>query len=102
MTDAIGRPIWMQAPASDAGGFGGFQINGSPVRIVSQMPDCMAGATPILFADLGSLYLVITRRGLGMLMDPYSAGGCCVLHKFDARAGGAVICPAAGRLLRIA
>jgi HK97 family phage major capsid protein len=43
MSDAMGRPIWMQTPASDAGGFGGFQIAGSPVRVVSQMPDVAAG-----------------------------------------------------------
>ena len=51
MSDAIGRPIWMQTPAGDAGGFGGFQIAGSPVRVVSWMPDVEPGSTPILFAD---------------------------------------------------
>jgi len=63
VTDGVGRPVWLYpTPASDAGGFTGFQIGGSPVRVVSWMPDCVAGATPILFADLEQLYLVVTRR----------------------------------------
>jgi hypothetical protein len=32
--------------------------------------------------------------------DPYSAG-FGILFKFDARIGGAVVCPAAARLLRV-
>ena len=65
------------------------------------MPDIEPGSTPVLFADLRALYLVIVRRGIGMQVDPYSAGGWCVIHRFDARIGGGVICPNAGRLLRI-
>jgi len=65
------------------------------------MPDVQPGATPILVAGLQQLYLVITRRGLGMQVDPYSGGGWCVIHRFDARIGGNVICPNARRLLRI-
>jgi HK97 family phage major capsid protein len=91
----------MQFPSSDGRVGGGWQIAGSPVRIVSQMPPVEPGSTPILFADLSRLYLVIQRRGLGLQVDPYSAGGWCVIHRFDARIGGAVICPNAGRLLRI-
>jgi HK97 family phage major capsid protein len=101
MSDAIGRPLWMQFPSGDGSVAGQFQIGGSPVRIVSQMPDISPGSTPILVADLSALYLVIIRRGIGMIVDPYSAGGWCIVHRFDARIGGSVVCPAAGRLLRI-
>jgi HK97 family phage major capsid protein len=101
MTDAVGRPIWLSpTPATDAGGFGGFRIAGSPVRVVSWMPDCGPGATPIWFADLEQVYMVMTRRATTMQADPYSAGFCSQF-KFSARAGGNVICPGAGRLLRI-
>ena len=54
-----------------------------------------------LFADLAALYLVIVRRGIGVQIDRYSAGAWCVIHRFDARIGGGVICPSAGRMLRI-
>jgi len=70
MSGATTRPIWMQTPAIDAGGFGGFQNAASPVRVVSQMPDCVPGATQIGVADLAARYLVITRSGLGMQVDP--------------------------------
>jgi HK97 family phage major capsid protein len=96
---SAGRSGW-QTPATDAGGFGGFQIAGSPVRIVSQMPDAEPGSTPILFADLEQLYLVVHRRGLTFQTDPYSLN-FCVQFKIYQRIGGAVICPGAGRLLRI-
>jgi HK97 family phage major capsid protein len=40
MVDQMGRPIWLYpTPANDAGGFSNFTIAGSPVRIVSWMPD---------------------------------------------------------------
>jgi predicted phage gp36 major capsid-like protein len=52
MSDATGRPIWMQTPATDAGGRGGFMIAGKPVRIVTQFPDVAPSSEPILFADL--------------------------------------------------
>jgi hypothetical protein len=48
--------------------------SGSPVRIVSWMPDCLPGATPVLFADLEQLYMVVTRRATTMQADPYSMG----------------------------
>jgi HK97 family phage major capsid protein len=87
-------------PATDAGGRSGFTIAGRPVRIVTQFPDVAPGSTPILFADLEQLYLVVTRKALTMQVDPYSAG-FCVVFRFSARIGGAVVCPGAGRLLRV-
>jgi HK97 family phage major capsid protein len=102
MTDAMRRPIWLHPPpATDVGGFTGFQIAGSPVRIVNWMPDLLPGSTPILFGDLEQLYMVVTRAATTMESDPYSAG-FCTQFKFSARVGGATICPGGGRLLRIA
>jgi HK97 family phage major capsid protein len=101
MSDATGRPLWMQTPATDAGGRSGFTIGGKPVRIVSQLPDVAPGSTPVLFADLEQLYLVVTRRALTLVSDPYSAGAGCVKFNFSARIGGSTVCPGAGRLLRI-
>jgi HK97 family phage major capsid protein len=99
MSDASGRPIFSSYPSDGALG-GGFAIAGSPVRIVAGMPSVEPGSTPVLFADLGELYLVVLRRALALQTDPYSAGRC-VLFKMDMRVGGSVLCPGAGRLLRI-
>jgi HK97 family phage major capsid protein len=64
------------------------------------MPDCAPGSTPVMFGNLNAGYLLVTRRGLTMATDPYTAGWC-VLYKFDQRIGGAPTCPNALRLLRV-
>jgi HK97 family phage major capsid protein len=102
MSDASGRPIWAPLPAFAPGGASGIgmSIAGSPVQIASQMPDVLPGATPVAFGNWPEAYAVVTRSGLTMLPDPYSHGWC-TLFKFEARVGGAVLCPGAARLLRI-
>jgi HK97 family phage major capsid protein len=96
MSDANGRPIMLSSPTED----GQFRIAGSPVRIVTQIPDVAAGTTPVAFGNWKQAYMVVNRKAVTLLQDPYSAG-FCVLFKFEARVGGAVICPNAARLLRI-
>jgi HK97 family phage major capsid protein len=96
MSDALNRPLWGQLP----GGVPGFMLAGSPIVIVSQMPDVQPGATPIAFADWKAAYTIVNRRATTMITDPFSAGFCS-LFKFDCRIGGATTCPNAARLLRI-
>jgi HK97 family phage major capsid protein len=96
MSDALGRPLMIAMPTDVSQ----YYINGSPVRIVSQMPDCAPGATPMAFGDWNSTYMVVTRKSVAMQHDPYSSG-FCHLFKFEGRVGGGVICPNASRLLRI-
>jgi HK97 family phage major capsid protein len=96
MSDANGRPIMTSTPAEGTG----FLLGGSPIVLSEQMPDVVAGATPVLYANLHELYMLVTRRALTLQQDPYSAGWC-TLFKFDTRVGGTVVCPSAGRLLRI-
>src|SRR5262245_34957980 len=45
MSDAIGRPLLSPIPQGP-----GFVLDGSPIKIASQMPDAAAGATPVAFA----------------------------------------------------
>jgi HK97 family phage major capsid protein len=78
----------------------GFLLGGSPVIVAQQLPDVSPGATPVLYANLRQLYMLVTRRAITMQQDPYSAGWC-TLFKFDTRIGGGVVCPNAGRWLRI-
>ncbi len=96
MSDSAQRPIWGQLP----GGLPGFTLAGSPINIVTQMPDVQPGSTPIAFGNWRAAYTIVNPRATTMLTDPYSAGWC-TLFKFDARLGGAVTCSNAARLLRI-
>jgi HK97 family phage major capsid protein len=88
--------LWSQLP----GGEPGFILAGSPIHIVSQMPDVAPGSTPIAFGNWAETYCIVTRQGMTMRPDPYSAG-FCVLFRFEARIGGNVLCSNAARLLRI-
>jgi HK97 family phage major capsid protein len=67
---------------------------------VSQIPDVAPGSTPIAFGNWKRAYLIVWRKAVSMMADPYSAG-YCTLFKFEARVGGATVCPNAARLLRI-
>ena len=99
MSGADGRPIWSMMPERD--GRVGFMIAGAPVRVIAEMPDVMAGSTPVAYGNWQEAYTLVTRSGLQMQVDPYSAG-FCQTFKFEARMGGAVLCPQAARLLRVA
>jgi HK97 family phage major capsid protein len=95
MSDATGRPLIGTLQTMP-----GFGFMGTPIQIVTQMPDVGPGATPVAYGDWRNAYLVVTRQGTNMIADPYSAGWC-TLFKFDCRIGGAVTCSNAARLLRI-
>jgi HK97 family phage major capsid protein len=96
MSDALGRPIMIAMP-TDAGQ---FVINGTPIQIVTQMPDCVPGATPVAYGNWVLVYMIVNRKVFQMLMDPYSLG-YCVQYRFEARIGGNIICSNAARLLRV-
>jgi len=96
MSDAMGRPIMIATPTDN----GSFIVNGSPVQIVTQMPDVAPGATPVAFGNWNIAYMVVNRKAVAMQQDPYSAG-FCILFKFESRVGGGVICANAARLMRI-
>jgi HK97 family phage major capsid protein len=96
MSDANGRPIMTATPTEGAP----FLLGGAPVIIVQQMPDVVAGSTPVAFGNWKQAYLVVNRKGVTMQNDAFSAG-FCHLFKFEARIGGSVVCPNAARLLRI-
>lgn len=95
MADANNRPIMIASPLDN----GQFLINGSPVNVVTQMPNVGAGATPVAFGNWKEAYMIVNRKAVTMQNDPYSAG-FCVLFKFEARVGGGIICPNAARLLK--
>jgi HK97 family phage major capsid protein len=96
MSDAINRPLFGQLPS----GLPGYTFAGSPIQIVSQMPNVEPGSTPVAFGNWREAYIVVTRSGTTMRADPYSAG-FRTLFRFEARVGGSPTCPNAARLLRI-
>jgi len=98
MSDAAGRPLLATFPQDVQSG--PFLFNGSPLQIVTQMPDVAPGTTPIAFGNWNEVYMVVNRKAVTMQQDPYSAG-FCILYKFEARVGGGIFCPNAARLLRI-
>jgi HK97 family phage major capsid protein len=85
MSDAIGRPLWAQLP----GGMPGLTVAGSPIQVVSQMPDVVPGSTPIAFGNLRQAYTLVNRSATTVMPDPYTAQWC-LLFRFEARVGGAV------------
>jgi len=99
MSDATGRPIWQETPATEAGAPNQFMIAGSRVIVTPMMPDIGPGATPILVGNLQRLYLVVIRKLLTMYPD--ASAGWCLVYRYSARIGGAVVCPGSGRLLKI-
>jgi HK97 family phage major capsid protein len=96
MSDAIGRPLLIANPTLP----GEYLLVGSPIRSATQMPPVMPGSTPILFGNLQIGYLLVYRKQLTMLQDPYSMG-FCVVFRFESRVGGNVACANSMRLLRI-
>jgi hypothetical protein len=72
MSDATQRPLWGQLP----GGLPGYIFAGSPIQVVRQMPDMAPGSTPTAFGNWAETYVVVTRSGMTMRPDPYSAGFC--------------------------
>jgi len=69
--------------------------------VASQTPDCLPGATPVLFGNLRSTYTIVDRQATTVLSNPYARLDTVILFQFELRLGGAVTWPGASRLLRI-
>jgi HK97 family phage major capsid protein len=107
MSDATGRPLMQALPGEmppDLGRRGGlralFTIAGWPVLINNWMPNVAPGNCPVFFGNLSETYMLITRKAVTTMRDPYSYG-YCVGYRFESRVNGAILCPGAARLLRV-
>jgi len=83
--DGDGNPMWQPGlqsgqPAS---------LMGYSISEMEDMPDFAAGTTPIAFGDFKRGYLILDRRGVRVLRDPYSAKPY-VLFYTTKRVGGGV------------
>lgn len=83
--DADGNYMWQPpaAPGQQA------MLHGFPVVEAEDMPDIASDSTSIAFGDFERGYLVVDRRGVSVLRDPYSAKPY-VLFYTTKRVGGGV------------
>jgi len=74
---------------------------GKPVFVDEFMDDIGAGKYPIAYGNFQKGYLIVERKGISILRDPYSAKPYVYFYSRK-RVGGAVIMYEAIRLLKIA
>ncbi|UOP05330.1 phage major capsid protein [Conchiformibius kuhniae] len=74
---------------------------GYPCYEVAEMPDVAANALPIAFGDMKRAYMVLDRKGVSILRDPYTRKPFVQFYTTK-RTGGGVNNPEAVRLLKIA
>ncbi|HWA42164.1 MAG TPA: phage major capsid protein [Hypericibacter adhaerens] len=85
LKDDSGNYIWQPAATAD----GRATLMGFPLVEAEDMPDIGANAMAIAFGDFRRGYLVVDRRGVNVLRDPYSAKPY-VLFYTTKRVGGGV------------
>ncbi|MEE4212605.1 MAG: phage major capsid protein [Parvularcula sp.] len=85
LKDSDGNYLW--APGLSAGE--PATLLGYPVTEVEAMPDAGSGNTAVAFGDFSAGYLIVDRRGVQVLRDPFSAKPY-VLFYTTKRVGGGV------------
>jgi HK97 family phage major capsid protein len=85
LKDDAGNYIWQPAATAD----GKATLMGFPLVEAEDMPDIAANSLSIAFGDFRRGYLVVDRRGVNVLRDPYSAKPY-VLFYTTKRVGGGV------------
>ncbi len=97
LRDADGRQLWQ--PSSVAGQ--PSQLLAYPVTEMPDMPGIALNAMPIAFGNFARAYLVVDRKGVSVLRDPYTAKPR-VLFYTTKRVGGAVVDPTGIKVLKMA
>ena len=85
LKDADGTYLWQ--PPAQAGGQA--TLMNFPIAEAEDMPDIAADSYSIAFGDFGQGYLIVDRRGIRILRDPYSQKPY-VLFYTTKRVGGGV------------
>lgn len=67
--DSQNQYLWVPGLADGALGL----LLGKPVYVDDYMPDLASNAYPIAFGDFARAYVVVRRRGMSMLRDPFTA-----------------------------
>lgn len=95
LRDGDGRQLWQ--PSSQAGE--PSQLLAYPLTELPDMPDMASGALSVAFGNFKRGYLIMDRKGVRVLRDPFTAKPK-VLFYTTKRVGGAVVDPRALRTLR--
>jgi len=74
---------------------------GYGVRVLEEMPDMEAGATPVAFGDMAAAYLILDKAGVQILRNPYRTSGQVTFFARK-RTGGGVRKGEALKLIKIA
>ncbi len=85
LKDADGNYLWQPAASPE----GNASFMGFRLVEAEDMPDIGADTTPIAFGDFRRGYLIVDRKGVNVLRDPYSAKPY-VLFYTTKRVGGGV------------
>lgn len=96
LTDETGNALWTPAYGTEPA-----TIMGYPVVRNKYMPAVAAGALPIAFGDFRRGYIVVDRRGVRVLRDPYTSKPFVKFYTTK-RVGGGVDNTEAYKLLKIA
>ena len=97
LKDTTGNYLWQ--PSLQAGQ--PSTLLGYPCYEVAEMPDVAANALAIAFGDMKRAYMILDRKGVSVLRDPFSAKPFIQFYTTK-RMGGGVTNPEAVRLLKIA
>lgn len=95
LRDGEGRQLWQ--PSSQAGE--PSMLLAHPLTELPDMPDMTSGALSIGFGNFKRGYLIMDRKGVRVLRDPFTAKPK-VLFYTTKRVGGAVVDPRGLRVLR--
>ncbi len=93
-----GQGDYLWVPGLQQGAVG--VLMGYPVETSDHMPDVGAGAFPVAFGDFKRGYLIVDRRGIALLRDPYTAKPYIKFY-ISKRVGGGVQNFEAIKLLKI-
>lgn len=90
MKDDQGNFLWQQSMQAGKPNL----LLGYPVYEMAEMPDMGSGSIPILFGDFKQAYMILDRKGIRVLRDPYSKKPYICFYTTK-RVGGAVLNPEA-------
>lgn len=96
LKDGMGNYLWQ--PSATAGQ--PATLNGYSITELPDMPDVAANAMPVAFGDFQRAYLVIDRKGLVLLRDPFTNKPFVQFYTTK-RVGGGVLDPTALKILKV-
>lgn len=95
-TDGQGQYLWVPSGSYGLAPGAPNEINGERYIIMQDMPSIGAGNEPVVYGDFMRGYLIIDRRGITLLRDPYSqSDNDKIVFKITKRTGGDVVMPEA-------